>query len=110
MGDVGGLIETFKEAGLDKQGPELMQKMMQGQFTLRDMYEQFQNIMRMGSLSTVMSMIPGMSESLIPKGKEKEGAARLKRFCCMMDSMNDDELDASKTLDPAHTHRIARGG
>ena len=27
-------------------------------FTLRDMYEQFQNIMKMGSLSTVMSMIP----------------------------------------------------
>eukprot|EP01050_Picozoa_sp_SAG11_P019648 SAG11_NODE_3168_length_2638_cov_1.787318_2_plen_73_part_00 len=53
-----------------------MQKMMAGQFTLRDMYEQFQNIMRMGSLSTVMSMIPGMSESLIPKGKEKEGAVR----------------------------------
>jgi signal recognition particle subunit SRP54 len=68
MGDLGGLVETMKEAGLDKQGPELMQKMMQGVFSLRDMYEQFQNIMRMGSLSTVMSMIPGMSESLIPKG------------------------------------------
>ena len=50
-----------------------------------------------------------MSESLIPKGKEKEGAARLKRFCCMMDSMNDDELDQPKTLDTSRIPRIARG-
>ena len=82
MGDLGGLITTMKEAGLDKQAPELLKKMTEGVFTLRDMYSQFQNIMNMGSLSNVMSMIPGLSENLIPKGKEKEGAERLKRFCC----------------------------
>jgi signal recognition particle subunit SRP54 len=33
---------------------ELMQKIKQGQFTLRDMYEQFQNIMKMGPFSQIM--------------------------------------------------------
>ena len=36
---------------------------MQGVFTLRDMYEQFQNVMKMGPLGKVMSMIPGKSSS-----------------------------------------------
>jgi len=54
-------------------------------------------------------MIPGLSENLIPKGKEKEGQARLKSFCCMMDSMTDDELDTNKGLEPSRIPRIARG-
>ena len=52
MGDVGGLMNAIKDAGLDKQ-PELYQKLSQGVFTLRDMYEQFQNVMKMGPLGKV---------------------------------------------------------
>ena len=109
MGDIMGLMKTMTEAGIDKQGPELLKRMTEGVFTLRDMYEQFSNIMKMGSLTSIMSMIPGLSENLIPKGKEKEGQARLKSFCCMMDSMTDDELDTNKGLDPSRIPRIARG-
>ena len=54
MGDVSGLLNQMKEAGLDgEQGAELLKKMSEGVFTLRDMYEQFQNIMRMGPLGQV---------------------------------------------------------
>lgn len=156
MGDIMGLMKTMTEAGLDKQGPELLKRMTEGVFTLRDMYEQFSNIMvrapavpydvvylillecetvcwcvllatdalisrilrrvrslscyqKMGSLTSIMSMIPGLSENLIPKGKEKEGQQRLKRFCCMMDSMTDEELDTNKGLEPSRIPRIARG-
>eukprot|EP01050_Picozoa_sp_SAG11_P001342 SAG11_NODE_57_length_19200_cov_18.288417_10_plen_241_part_00 len=66
MGDVGGLLNSMKEAGLDgEQGAELLQKMADGIFTLRDMYEQFQNIMRMGPLSQVLSMIPGLPNGMM---------------------------------------------
>jgi len=41
-------------------------------------------------------MIPGLSSNLIPKGREKESVARIKRFLYMMDSMTEAELD-SKT-------------
>ena len=63
----------------------------------------------MGSLNNVVGMIPGMNSNLIPKGKEKEGIARIKRFLYMMDSMNDMELDGNKPLSDARIHRIARG-
>lgn len=61
----------------------------------------------MGSLSQVVSMIPGLNANLIPKGKEKEGIARVKRFLCMMDSMTNDELDCNKPLTEARMTRIA---
>lgn len=40
-------------------------------------------------------MLPGMSE-LMPKGKEREGQARIKRFMVIMDSMTNEELDNPK--------------
>lgn len=50
----------------------------------------FQNVLKMGPLSQVMSMIPGIEANMIPKGKEKEGVAQLKRFITMMDSMTNE--------------------
>jgi len=52
MGDLSGLVEKVKELNLD-QNKELMKKLEQGVFTLRDMYEQFQNILKMGPISQV---------------------------------------------------------
>lgn len=54
-------------------------------------------------------MIPGLNANLIPKGKEKEGTARVKRFLCMMDSMTNDELDCIKPLNETRIARIAQG-
>ena len=61
----------------------------------------------MGSLSQVVSMIPGLNANLLPKGKEKEGIARIKRFLCMMDSMTNEELDCVKPLNDTRMKRIA---
>jgi len=110
LGDVGGLMTAIKDAGLDKQ-PELYQKLSQGVFTLRDMYEQFQNVMKMGPLGKVMSMIPGMS-AMMTKGREHESQARFKKFMTIMDSMTDDELDTENTtkmMVDSRILRIARG-
>ena len=60
-----------------------------GQFTLRDMYEQFQNIMKMGPFNQIMGMIPGFPADFMTKGNERESMARLKRLMTIMDSMND---------------------
>ncbi|ESN93097.1 hypothetical protein HELRODRAFT_189679 [Helobdella robusta] len=53
MGDIEGLIDKVSELKLDD-NEELMKKLKQGQFTLRDMYEQFQNIMKMGPFGQIM--------------------------------------------------------
>lgn len=40
----------------------------------------------------VMSMIPGFSQEFVPKGREKESQAKIKKFMTMMDSMTDEGL------------------
>jgi signal recognition particle subunit SRP54 len=53
MGDIEGLVEKVNQLKLDD-NEELMEKLKQGVFTLRDMYEQFQNIMKMGPINQIM--------------------------------------------------------
>eukprot|EP00897_Mesotaenium_endlicherianum_P001704 jgi/Mesen1/1561/ME000134S00680 len=60
----------------------------------------------------VMSMIPGFNQDLMPKGREKESMARLKKFMTIMDSMTEEELDSSNPkllADPKRIMRVARG-
>lgn len=59
LGDIEGLIDKVNELKLDE-NHELIEKLKHGEFTLRDMYEQFQNIMKMGPFNQIMGMIPGM--------------------------------------------------
>jgi signal recognition particle subunit SRP54 len=94
FGDVRGLMEAMKGGVDGKSQEELMEKMSKGEFTLRDMYSQFQRVMNMGPLNKVMGMIPGMPEYLVPKGSGDDAStSRLKKFLYMMDSMTNKELD-----------------
>jgi len=108
MGDLKGLFQSITEAmPLDKQ-PELLSKISKGKFSLRDLYEQFQNLQKMGPMGQIMQMIPGMSQ-LMPKGAEKEGVKRIKRFMVMMDSLTDDELDCNIPMNEPRRWRVAKG-
>ena len=112
MGDISGLLAMFSEEKLFDQ-PELLKKITEGtgEFTFRDMYEQFQNILKLGPLSKVMSMIPGFANVMGP-GKEKDAVDRIKRFMSVMDSMTAEELDSTDkifNLQPNRCLRIARG-
>jgi hypothetical protein len=60
------------------------------------MYDQFQQISKMGPLSKLMGSIPGMPTDMLA-GSEEEGTKRLKRMMCIMDSMNETELDSDST-------------
>ena len=94
FGDVRGLMEEMKSIQGDGKGQEeMMEKMARGVFTLRDMYKQFQSVMKLGPLDKVMGMIPGMPDYLIPQSGDDESTLRLRKFMYMMDSMNDAELD-----------------
>ena len=87
----------------------MVERMSKGVFTLRDLYEQFQNVMKLGPLSKVMGMIPGLPQGMM--GNDDESSNRLKKFMYMMDSMTDDELDGRVDLNraPSRVDRVARG-
>ncbi|UYV70530.1 K02A2.6-like [Cordylochernes scorpioides] len=113
MGDIEGLIDKVNELKLDD-NEELIEKLKHGEFTLRDMYEQFHNIMKMGPFGQIMGMIPGFSSDFMTKGNEEESKTRLKKLMTIIDSMNNYELDhrdGAKVFSrqPGRIVRVARG-
>jgi signal recognition particle subunit SRP54 len=93
MGDIKGLLLGMGNIDLEKSAPAMMARLQKGEFSLRDMREQFQMVLKMGPLDKMIGMLPGFAGDMIPKGKEKESEARIKGFLIMMDSMTFDELD-----------------
>jgi len=57
MGDWSGFVDKLQEVVPKDQQPELLEKLSQGNFTLRIMYDQFQNILNMGPLKEVSIFI-----------------------------------------------------
>eukprot|EP00919_Chromeraceae_sp_WS-2016_P025898 GHVR01061222.1.p1 GENE.GHVR01061222.1~~GHVR01061222.1.p1 ORF type:complete len:500 (+),score=116.32 GHVR01061222.1:109-1608(+) len=109
QGDLGALMSTIKESIPLERQPELAQRLAAGVFTLKDLQEQFKNLLKMGPLGRVMSMIPGFQADMVPPGQEKTGIERIQRFLTMMDSMTEAELNSSKTLMDSQVDRVARG-
>lgn len=70
MGDIESLIDKVNDLKLDS-NEDLVKKLKQGVFTLRDMYEQFQNIMRLGPFSQIINNIPGFGPDFLSKGNEQ---------------------------------------
>jgi signal recognition particle subunit SRP54 len=113
MGDIEGLIDKVNELKLDD-NEELIEKLKHGEFTLRDMYEQFTNIMKMGPFNQILNMIPGFGADLVKGASEAESMSRLKRLMTIMDSMSDSELDSREgaklfTKQPTRIIRVSRG-
>lgn len=113
MGDLEGLIDKVNELKLEE-NEHLMEKLKHGEFTLRDMYEQFTNIMKMGPINQILNMIPGFGTDLLKGASEAESMSRLKRMMTIMDSMSDSELDSKEgsklfSKQPTRVARVAQG-
>lgn len=57
MGDLSGFMDKIHEVVPMDQQPELLQMLSEGHFTLRIMYEQFQNILKMGPIGQVTTLL-----------------------------------------------------
>lgn len=107
MGDIKGMMKLLEEVVPTEDQPGLQKRLQEGKFSLRDMYDQFQNILKMGPLNKVMQMVPGFSN--MPQLQGDQGNAKLKAYINIMDSMTDAELDNFKLLNASRITRIARG-
>ncbi|EGX52715.1 Signal recognition particle [Orbilia oligospora] len=109
MGDMQGLVEHVQSLKLDQK--DTMKHIAEGLFTVRDLRDQLNNIMKMGPLSKMAGMIPGLSNLMGDVGDE-EGSMKLKRMMYIMDSMTTKELDSDGKVfvqQPERMTRIARG-
>lgn len=104
MGDVLTLIEKAEEAYDKKQAEALEKKMRENTFTLTDYLDQMAQLKKMGSLESVMAMIPGMS------GKDvKIDENMLVRTEAIILSMTRKERDNPDIINSSRKKRIAKG-
>ena len=87
MGDILTLIEKAQEAVDEKQAEEMERKFRQASFDLEDFLTQIQSVKKMGSLSSVMEMIPGMGQlsKKMPMGDLNDGRVeRIEAIICLL--------------------------
>ena len=108
MGDVLTLIEKAQEAVDEKQAKELERKFRQATFDLEDFLEQIQSVKKMGSLSQIMEMIPGMS-NMSRKMPADFDDDQIKRVEAIIRSMTLEERRRPDILNGSRRRRIARG-
>lgn len=110
MGDIEALLEKAQLAMNEEESKDLSKKLMKGQFSLRDLYDQMNAMKSMGSLGKIMEMIPGMSQLKIPKEALKGQEERLEKWKYIMDSCTNQELEfPDETMNNKRIERIAKG-
>jgi signal recognition particle subunit SRP54 len=106
MGDVIGLIDKAKSAYNEAEQEKLLQKLQKNQFDFNDMYSQYKQIEKMGSISGLIKLMPGLA------GKVDEDAVDdkvLTRAKAIIESMTLAERSHPKLIDAKRRRRIAAG-
>ncbi|RZN16054.1 MAG: signal recognition particle protein [Methanosarcinales archaeon] len=108
MGDIKTLIEKAEES-IDEEEFNI-ENMMQGKFTLKDMYKQLKAINKLGPLKNVMQMLPmGKLGLKVTDDMYKVTTDRLDKYKVVMDSMNNRELEDPRIINSSRMFRIAHG-
>ena len=108
MGDVLTLIEKAQETVDEKEAEKLARKMQQSAFDMNDLLSQMQQIKKMGSMRSIVSMIPGISGKVTDENIE-EGDRQLKVIEAMINSMTKKERENPSIINPSRKRRIAAG-
>jgi len=108
MGDVLSLIERAEKVYDHSQAEALQKKLRRNAFDLEDFREQLRAVKKMGAVSELLGMIPGMKKML--RGTDLSGAEdELKRVEAIIDSMTRAERKNIQLLNASRRKRIARG-
>jgi signal recognition particle subunit SRP54 len=108
MGDVLTLIEKASQSVTVEDAEDLEKKFKKGQFTFEDFLSQMKMIRKMGSISSLMSMIPGLnklSKQIDPEKQEQE----FKKLEAIILSMTREERRNYEIINGSRRRRIALG-
>ena len=109
MGDVLTLIERAEEQVGEKQAKELERKIRRDSFGLDDFLEQIHQLRRMGPLSQVLEMVPGLSSIARKLPPEATDESRMKKVEAIVYSMTAKERRNPDILNGSRRRRIAGG-
>ena len=106
MGDVVSLVEKAQEVVNEKDALELQKKMEKETLTLGDWLEQLRAVKKMGSLKSMLNMIPGLAGQITEDDINRED---MKSQEAILSSMTKKELANYLIIGPTRRTRIARG-
>lgn len=109
MGDVLTLIEKAEAAFDEKKARELEKKIRKDSFTLEDFRDQLQQIRKMGSLESILHMIPGLPKMMKGKGELQVDDKELIHVEAIINSMTPKERANIAIINGSRRLRIAKG-
>lgn len=108
MGDVLTLIEKAQNAFSEDEARDMARKIKEKSFDLNDFMEQFDKIGKMGNMSEMIGMIPGLGNKLKGQNLEIE-EDKIKHMKAIMSSMTRRERSNPDTIKASNRKRIAAG-
>jgi signal recognition particle subunit SRP54 len=106
MGDVMTLVEKAEKQVDQRQAADLERKIRKEQFTLDDFLEQMQQVRKMGPLTSLLKMMPGVGQQL---GNLNIDDRELDRVGAIIQSMTPEERANPQLIDGSRRRRIAQG-
>jgi signal recognition particle subunit SRP54 len=105
MGDVVSLVEKAQETIDHKEAEKMAEKLKKAEFDLEDFLAQMQQVKKMGSMQSILGMMPGMSGMQLPEGADQQMA----RTEAIIKSMTKQERRKPDILNGSRRQRIANG-
>ena len=109
MGDVVSLVEKAQEVVDEKEAEKMMKRLENKQFSIDDFMKQMDQISKLGSMSSILKMIPGMGGMLRQVGDLSPAEDEMKKMKIIINSMTKKEKDNHKILNDSRIKRIATG-
>ena len=106
MGDVLTLIEDAENRLDQKKAEEMAKKFQQNKFDMNDLYEQLEQIKKMGSVKSILSKLPGVDQQVRDMDFDDK---QLDRISAMISSMTKKEREDPNIINPSRKRRIAAG-
>ncbi len=109
MGDIVGLVEKASETIDEAEAEKLAKRMMSGKFDLEDYANQLKQISKMGSISGILGMLPGVGKMKAQLDDAKLDTTVLKRQAAIISSMTKRERKTPDMIKASRKKRIAAG-
>ena len=109
MGDVMSLIEKAQDVYDEESATKALNRLQKGTFGLDDMLEQLKQVQRMGSMSGILKMIPGVNASALKQIDDEQVKQEYKSFEAIVNSMTKEERRDPEIITAKRKARIAKG-
>ena len=108
MGDLEALVERVKRVQVEFTEKDI-EDFVSGRLNMRIIYKQLISLRKMGPLSKILQMIPGLSMKLPLEFEAGKAEERIKKWIAIINSMTYEELDKPEIIDRRRIRRIALG-